>query len=344
MTDWLYILDAGTFLVSMLLTKLLLIFALSAGFIDIPNERSSHAFPTPRGGGTAIVVASLTAVTVLKLIALVDGRLFAALVGGGITVGTAGFLDDRSSLPAHVRLIVHFVAATWAVAWIPVGDVLSQFGWTSYVIPVLGIVWFLNIFNFMDGIDGIAGSEAAFICAGLALMLKIWGGNGGVSAAAMVTAFASLGFLVWNWSPARIFMGDVGSGFLGFVIAVLGLDTAHEAASRLWTVLILAGVFLADSSVTLIRRALRGESLVIAHRMHAYQRWARSMGHGKVTALVLAINCCWLLPWAAASMNWPAAAGRIAVVALAPLIVLAIFLGAGRAELRDTSENPLGER
>ncbi|MGH2442453.1 MAG: MraY family glycosyltransferase [Chloroflexota bacterium] len=293
------------------------------------------------------MVASLAAFTVLELTTFVDARLYAALAGGGIAVGIVGFLDDRSSLSARTRLIVHFLAATWAVAWISenphlrVGDALTQFGWVAYVIPALGIVWFLNIFNFMDGIDGIAGSEAAFICAALALISEIWNDDASVSSAAIATALASLGFVVWNWAPARIFMGDVGSGFLGLVIAVLGLESAQETSSMLWTVLILAGVFLADSSVTLIRRLLRGESLVTAHRTHAYQRAARKIGHGKVTALVIAINCGWLLPCAVASVTWPAAAGRIAVVALAPLVALATVLGAGRAERRDGYESRL---
>ena len=198
--------------------------------MDIPNERSSHAIPTPRGGGLAIVVASASAMIVLTIIGVISIRLFAAFATGGLAVAAVGFLDDRRPLSARTRLVVHILAAACAVACIgPVrefalgGDVV-RLSWVGYAISVVGIAWFLNVFNFMDGIDGIAASEAAFVCGSIALITKLTGGAPGVIVASCVIGSASMGFLVWNLPPARIFMGDIGSGYLGFGIAVLGLE------------------------------------------------------------------------------------------------------------------------
>jgi Fuc2NAc and GlcNAc transferase len=313
-------------------------FALSRGLLDVPNERSSHVVPTPRGGGVAIALTATTGFALLAALHGLDFDLFAALAGG-VGVAAVGFLDDRRALPATGRLAAHLAAALWALAWLGglpplrIGDQLVVLGGLGTVIGALGIVWVLNLFNFMDGIDGLAASEATFIAwTGAALTSAGSVGNGAAAAAAIFGA-SCLGFLRWNWPPARIFMGDVGSGFAGYVIAVLALGTARQNTIGLWTWLILGGAFFVDATVTLVRRLLRGERVYEAHRSHAYQWLARRWGsHGAVTVAVLTVNMLWLLPCAVLADRFPGYAAMLVLVALAPLVLLAIIAGAGRRE------------
>jgi Fuc2NAc and GlcNAc transferase len=310
--------------------------ALVRGILDQPNERSSHFVPTPRGGGIAIVITTTVGLLLLFAAGELDLHLAVALIGGGTAVAVVGFLDDRRQLPARIRLAVHIGAALWALislGGLPplrVGGHIALLGPVGYVLGVLGIVWALNLFNFMDGIDGIAASEAVFVVWGAAFVA---GASGGAYAAGMVVGAACCGFLLWNWPPAKIFMGDVGSGYLGYVIGVLAVAAARDNPAALWIWLILGGVFFVDATVTLIRRALRRERLYEAHRSHAYQRFARRwQSHGRATMAALAIDFCWLLPCALFAIKHPPLAAWIAVVALAPLAILVFFTGAGRAE------------
>jgi Fuc2NAc and GlcNAc transferase len=312
-------------------------FALARGVLDIPNQRSSHSQATPRGGGVAIVAAATLALLVLALRGSIPRELLLVLIGGGIAVAGVGFADDHYSIPAGPRLAVHFLAAAWAVYWlggfesVRVGANILHLGWAGVVLATLGIVWFLNLFNFMDGIDGIAASEAIFIAAAGALLSS---GGDGVAPAAWVFAASCGGFLLWNWPPAKIFMGDVGSGYLGYGLAVLGLKAAHQDAAALWVWLILGAVFLLDASVTLARRALRGERVYQAHRSHAYQWLARRWrSHRRVTLAVVGLNLLWLAPCAALARGYPTMAAWIALMALLPLAVAVLAAGAGRGEV-----------
>lgn len=310
--------------------------ALAHGMLDVPNERSSHTSAVPRGGGTAIVVTMSVALCVLAGLGLISIRLFLALAVGGIAVAAVGFLDDRHRIPARWRLAVHVLAAVWAVALlgglgaVQVGEHLVQLRWIGAALSVLGIVWVINLFNFMDGIDGIATSEAVFVAITGGL-IALAGGGAGVAAAAWVFAWGCLGFLCWNWPPARIFLGDVGSGYLGYIIIVLALADAAVRPVAIWEWLILGSLFFVDSTVTLLRRLFRGDAVYQAHRQHAYQRLARRWGrHLPVTVLVVAIDLCWLLPWAAAAATWPSWAVLAAIAAVAPLLAGVWLLGAGQ--------------
>jgi Fuc2NAc and GlcNAc transferase len=327
---------AAAALVSALLTGLLRGYALRVGLIDRPNERSSHSIPTPRGGGLAIVVTSLAAMTLAFVLHLMPAQMFAALAGGGLAVAIAGFVDDRHTLPARVRFAVHLGAALWCLA--SVGGLppmlldqrLVSLGWAGYALGTVAIVWVLNLFNFMDGIDGIAASEAIFVT-GAGAVLGVT--QSPATLAAAIVCAACCGFLVWNWPPAKIFMGDVGSGYLGFSIAVLALAATQDSPVGVWVWLILGGTFFVDATVTLLRRALRGERIYQAHRSHAYQWLARRYrSHLAVTLSVLAVNVLWLLPAAWLATRKPALAVWIVVVAYIPLIVLALVTGAGRRE------------
>jgi glycosyltransferase WbpL len=337
--------DAGLVVIvalvlSALLTGAVRKFALSHGVVDQPNERSSHNTATPRGGGASVVLVMSAAVIVLASRGVLHVGLMLSLLAGGIAVAIVGLMDDRKALPAGLRLVVHGGAAIWAVAWLggvpslPIGGrIIHLGGWLGDSLAILGIVWTLNLFNFMDGIDGIAASEAAFIAVAGGLLSLVGGGSLEVSSIGMVLAAACGGFLVWNWPPAKIFMGDVGSGYLGYVVAVLALAATRENLVALWVWLILGGAFFVDATVTLVRRAVRGERIYGAHRCHAYQWLARRWGsHRRVTVAVMMLNLIWLLPCAFLVTLHPDHAVAIVVVALAPLVALAFAAGAGRRE------------
>lgn len=318
-----------------LLTGLVRNLALARGVLDIPNPRSSHTRATPRGGGIAIVTVATLALLVLALRGEVPRELLLTLTVGGLAVAGVGLADDRKRMPAGVRFAVHIAAAVWAVvclgglAPLRVGAAEVTFGWSGYLLATLGIVWVLNLFNFMDGIDGIAASEATFVAWSGALLAV-----GSASGAAVILGAACLGFLCWNWPPARIFMGDVGSGYIGYALSVLALAAARNNPVAVWVWLILGGVFFVDATVTLVRRMVRGEPLHEAHRIHAYQWLARRWNsHLRVTVVVLLVNILWLLPCAGFAALHPRYAALTTVIALAPLVVLALLAGAGRGEV-----------
>jgi Fuc2NAc and GlcNAc transferase len=329
----------AAFFTALILTAVVRRWAIDRQVIDIPNMRSSHSVPTPRGGGLAAVIAATAVFAALAVANLIPADVFMALGIGGIAVAAVGFIDDRRPVPPKIRLLVHIAAALWALFWLgglpplQIGQHLFTFGGFGYLLGVLGIVWTLNLFNFMDGIDGIAGSEAVFIGLTGAIIHYIYVGPGEVPLVAVIFAAACAGFLWWNWPPARIFMGDVGSGYMGYMIAVMAILSARDDPTGLLVWLILGGVFFVDATVTLARRVVRGERASEAHRSHAYQALARRWrGHRPVTLGVLLVNVVWLLPcalFAAANPTW---AGWMVILALAPIVVAALVSGAGRRE------------
>lgn len=338
MTAWTFAVAATALVASFVLTLVIKRAAGGLGLIDVPNERSSHAVPTPTGGGLAIVISATAALGLLAAAGIIPTRLFLALGPGGAAVGLVGFIDDRKSLSARIRLFVHFTAAAWAVVCIGpvdifrIGGVPAGLAWLSYAISTVGIVWFLNMFNFMDGIDAIASSEAIFLCAGASFLALYSAGVSSIAASAAVIGATSTGFLIWNWPPAKTFMGDAGSGYLGFVFAVMGIASSAHGGAALCSCLILAGVFVVDSTYTLIRRFTRGERVTEPHRTHAFQLLAQRMGHRSVTLSAALVNVAWLLPCGLASVLWPRDAMWITAVAYCPLILGAIAIGAGRPE------------
>jgi len=313
--------------------------ALNNAILDIPNSRSSHSVPTPRGGGLAIVLTFLPCVAALYFLRMLDLPIAAALAAGGAAIAIVGYLDDKKALPASIRFAVHIGAAIGVVILLGglAGSSLRAIGlqgiFAGSVIAVLSLGWMTNLFNFMDGIDGIAASEAIFIATAGAWLSWRAGADPGLVIAMLALAGASIGFLIWNWPPARIFMGDVGSGFLGFTLAALGLAASRRGVTPIEVWVILGGVFLVDSSATLLRRVVRGDRWLEAHRTHAYQCLARRWhGHRPVTATILAVNLLWLLPLAWLAETLREKAWWCVAAALIPLAVLAVVIGAGRRE------------
>lgn len=322
----------STFL-SSLLTGRIRRLALQRNMMDLPNERSSHTQPTPRGGGLSIVLIVLAGVLILGMAGLIPARIALAFLMGSI-VAFIGWRDDRGGLPPLTRAVVQTGAAAAAVALlggVPVLDLgfaVIEWGWAGHLIGIIGIVWMTNLFNFMDGIDGLAASEAVFVFGVGGILLAVTGLSPIVLVCALY-AGGSLGFLRWNWPPARIFLGDVASGFLGFSIGAMAIAAA-EGGFPLWVWLILAGVFVCDATVTLIRRMARGERWYHPHRSHAYQHLTRRWNsHRRVTVGVIAINLIWLTPIAYLCLRFSEWAPLMTIIALLPLVAVALRLGAG---------------
>ena len=324
---------------SFLLTWLLRRYALASSLMDVPNERSSHSVPTPRGGGVAIVLCFLLAVFALGILGYVGSGAAFALCGAGGLVAVVGFLDDHGHIAARWRLLGHFAAATWALFWLGGLPAISLFGivvnlgWFGHVLAAIYLVWLLNLYNFMDGIDGIASVEAICVCVGGTLLYFWLGSTDGSLITVLGLAAAVAGFLIWNFPPARIFMGDAGSGFLGITLGILSLQAAITSPQLLWAWLILLGVFIVDATFTLMRRLLRGERVYEAHRSHAYQFASRHYGrHLPVTLAVTLINLLWLLPMA----FWVGLGGVDGTIGLLvayfPLVFLAFWFKAGSVE------------
>ncbi len=270
-------------------------------FLKIPNERSSHNQPTPHGAGIVIVIVCL--LTYLPLALLVTGTFSWGYFFGASMIAFISFLDDVRPIPFPMRLAVHGAAAILLISdtetWHGITMLGNlRFGIWGYVITFLWIVWMVNSYNFMDGIDGLAGLQAVvagigWLCLGIIMDMPVIYLFSGILAA------ASLGFLVHNWNPAHIFMGDVGSAFLGFTFAALPL-MARNSVTQSPDLLPIAAVlfvwfFLFDSLVTILRRAIRGEKIWIAHREHLFQRLVSAgFSHRSVTILygVLASILC----------------------------------------------------
>ena len=327
-----------TYISAAVATELVRRHALRNAILDIPNVRSSHAAPTPRGGGLAIVVVYSIALAWLVLAKILRFDVALVLIVGGGAVALAGYLDDRRSLPASTRICIHIAAALMAVMVLggiedqTLGSVGLHGIWAGGLVALIALTWSTNLFNFMDGIDGIAGSEAVFVASAGAAINWACGGDNGLTAAMVALGAATLGFLILNWPPARIFMGDVGSGFLGFNLIVLALAASRRSALPIEVWAILGGVFLVDATVTLLRRVVRGERWFEAHRLHAYQILARRwQAHLPATILVIAIDLFWLFPWAWIAAISPDRAPLYSIAALLPLVIAALFVGAGRS-------------
>lgn len=325
------------FVISLSLTAVVRRYALKTGMMDVPNPRSSHMTPTPRGGGIAIVVAVCFTSAGLFALGLSDWRPVAVCFVPGAMVALVGYMDDRLNVAARIRILVHIVAAivTVILTWPWPGLTVMNGGIQalSALAVIFGICWMINLYNFMDGIDGLSASEAMFVFGSAAVL--VWLGSEDSHWVALLGAAASgaAGFLWWNSAPARIFMGDVGSGFIGLLISGFALLTWKEGLLPLATWMIVVSLFVADASVTLVRRMIRGDRWYSAHRSHAYQRLARStLGHAGVVRLSWAWNLLVLAPAAYWSVRMPEYRFVLAAFAMSASIALVLISGAGRPE------------
>lgn len=329
----------SAFSLSFLLTILIRKYAISNQVVDIPNERSSHTIPTPRGGGVAIVVSFLLLLVIAGTTGYIETRQWLGFCIAGALVATLGFLDDHQHIAAGWRFLGHLLSAIVLVVSLGGFPALELFGvvvdlsLVGGVLACIGLVWLLNLYNFMDGIDGIASIEAVSVCLAGAVIAYLVGYSHGIIMPLLLAA-AVAGFLIWNFPPAKIFMGDAGSGFLGLVIGGILVQAAWFSQDLFWCWLILLGVFVVDATLTLFVRLARGEKIYQAHRSHAYQSASRHyQSHKKVSLAVLAINLFWLLP-IALSVVFKWLDGALALlIAYAPLVMLARHFRAGQQEV-----------
>lgn len=293
---------AIVFTCSYFLTALIKKYAEKKQIIDLPNERSSHIVPTPRGGGISFAFTFLMSLLIFKYVKIFPFS-FKPLEIMALTIITfLGFYDDKKSLSPIVRLVVQVVSGLiFLITLLPTPSLVINIftinpGLLLDIFILLYLVWLINLYNFMDGINGIASLESISVCLGMCIVYWL---NGNIILIYMplFLAISVLGFLPWNFPNAKIFMGDVGSNFLGLILGVFSLQAFVVDSQLLWCWLVLLGVFIVDASLTLLRRLLKGEKIYIAHCNHAYQHAARKIGsHKSVSLFVLLINIIWLLP------------------------------------------------
>ena len=275
-------------LLSLTITYLVRLFALRHKILDIPNERSSHITPTPRGGGLAIVLSWYLGITILFFCNLIDRNLYFALLSGSI-LAIISFLDDLITIKPLIRLTIQAITAVIAffflggISSVSLGGIEITSIIILYPVFIIGIVWFINLFNFLDGIDGYASLETITVAAFLFVFA------GGVINIILIACM--LGFLFWNWPKAKIFMGDIGSTQLGFILIILGIHFHNSAELSIFHWLMLTSLFWFDATLTLFRRWRNKETLSIAHRKHAYQRAVQSgLSHQTTILISMVIN------------------------------------------------------
>ena len=276
------------FLISFFLTYFIKNYMIKKSLVATVNERSSHTVPTPHGGGIALSITWFIGLVYLYFAGQIESNLFFALLVG-VIISIVSFFDDIYELSPKIRLFAQSIVAFGGLYFLG-GFENFTFGIFDIQNPVFTnifaffmIIWFINLYNFLDGINGYAGSEAVFLAlAGFVL----FGGNH-----FLVLGVAVLGFLYWNWNKAKIFMGDVGSTLLGYNIAIFTIYYANQEATNFWIWIILFALFWFDATLTLIRRKLNKEKLSQAHKKHAYQRLTQAgWSHFKVTNYSIGIN------------------------------------------------------
>ena len=309
------------------------------GLLVPPNARSSHIHPTPHGGGVGMVLAGT----------LIGGWLSWSrdmpLLGGvlllGVVLALVGLRDDFHPMPAGRRLLAQAVLCVLLLGLMgllpgPGGGLPLMLGGGLFVFWLLSGLWWVNLFNFMDGIDGFAGAEALFMLS-MGALLSLWGHAERVAHPVWIMmpclASAAAGFLRINWPPAKVFMGDAGSTWMAFMIFALTLLTIQAGWLEPPVWLILGAGFMSDASVTLLVRVLTRQRFTQAHRSHAYQRLARRWrNHRPVTVLLCLFNLLWLAPLAVAAQRWPQWSGLWLGLAFTPALLGVWRAGAGRPD------------
>ncbi len=337
MNTWLLISLALVAVTSFFLTAVVRAYAVRIHMIDQPVERSSHSIPTPRGGGLGFVVTFLLGGVLHALWFSSHGYQPLGLLLAAFLVAGIGFMDDHRHIPARWRLLVHILAASLLMWAIPIPETVALFGVllddVLYIpIVVVALVWLINLFNFMDGIDGIASIEAVSVLL-VAGYLLLDAQATGQAILLFGLAAAVAGFLYWNLPPAKIFMGDVASGFLGLTLGGAALLCWQQGSHYLVAILIMLAVFIVDATCTLLVRLVTGQHVFDAHRLHGYQKLTVMWGsHGRVSYGVLAINLLWLCPLALLATHLPEQSFWLLVIAYSPLLAGVIYLRAGLLE------------
>lgn len=330
--SWILILFITLAVLSYVITKLLIRYAHKKQLLDIANERSSHTQATPRIGGLSFV--PLICLTLI-IYSLINGKyellLFTLLPILG--VAATGLIDDIKGVNQVTRFMLYLFCSIVALGNMP--NIATHPYWLIALegcVLSLSIAWLTNLFNFMDGIDGITASEGIFVFSALAFFAYLNESNS-LCYLLILIAAPLAGFLALNWQPAKTFMGDVGSTFIGILIGCMCLYSLNQGTLSIYSAIILLGSFLVDASWTLAYRFISGQQWYQAHRSHHYQILSRKLNsHHQVSLLYLLVNLFWLLPLALAANQWKAYGLLITAISLLPLMWLCFIIGAGKAE------------
>ena len=332
------------FLISYLGVFVIRWWALRHGVVDIPNERSSHDRPTPRGGGMAIVVSFFAAMLLASFFYPFDPRTYWGLLLNAVAIAILGFIDDLHSLSRRHRFAAWIIIAAISMALgirlrvvaLPLVGVISL----SILSPLATFAWLIgvtNFYNFMDGIDGLAGGEAVSV-AGFLVVISLMYGNAFIFITSLILLGSALGFLLHNLPPARIFMGDGGSNFLGFVLAALAIIGCQGGAASIPFVIpvVLLGTFLFDATITLLKRVPKGKKWLEPHRDHYYQRLIiLGYSHKQVTSLYCLMNI--LLGCVALLYTRSTGLMALGLLAVAFVLLLSIAVATKALEIQKAS-------
>lgn len=305
--------------------------ALHYRWLDHPNHRSSHTVITPRGAGLvfALIILSATTWRLLHERAI----FFAFMIG--LAVALAGWMDDVRGTSARFRFVIYIASSAIAVALILIAraDPTSSVELTILygAITALGIAWLINLYNFMDGINGLAAFEAIFVLLGINFLAHNTPYGQTFSQIHFYSCAALSGFLLWNFPTGKVFMGDAGSAFLGFFLGILMLLSLELQGPTLTTWFILLAVFIVDTGYTLLTRIATGQTFFAAHRLHAYQLLTDRIGGGHFTptTLLMIVNVCWLLPLAWLVHTHSVSQNGGLALAYLPLLMACYYLKAG---------------
>ncbi len=275
-------------ILSFILTYFIIGYSREKKLLVVPNDRSLHNQPTPRGGGIAITISWYLGITLLFFTDIIERELFFALLSG-IILAIVSLINDLRDIKPEIRLIFHFAAALAAFVFLNglrpliLPGIDLNYPLLIYPITIIGMVWFINLFNFMDGVDGFASVQTIIISS--VLFVFTW------NLSTILLILCITGFLYWNWPKAKIFMGDVGSTQLGFILVVLGIYFHNTLEFSILNWIMLASPFWFDATLTLFRRWRNGEKLSEAHCKHAYQRIVKAgFSHEKVNLFLILIN------------------------------------------------------
>jgi Fuc2NAc and GlcNAc transferase len=315
-----YIYFFSCILILFLLTKS----AKYTGLLDVPNNRSSHKDPTPNGGGLALVIIILGAN--LDLIKICPEFFFGSLI-----ISIIGLIDDLKQLPVLPRLLAQLISVGLAVFFLPADAPI-----VGIPIEIIKIIlffaggWFINVYNFMDGIDGLAGGYANVAAVGFLFCLRTTVKVEPWSLEIYTQlVYITMPFLIFNWSPAKIFMGDTGSTFLGFLFFCLGIRGLQFGNYIIYAFIIIMSFFWIDASITLGRRFLRKIEIFKGHKEHAFHKAAAIFGHWKVSCFIICTTLFWLNPMARLAVIRPNYAILITILAVIPVLVIILAFKPG---------------
>jgi len=299
------------------------------------NFRTLHKTDVPKGSGIVFSLVYITLVFILWTQGLVSNELSIAICLGGFAATIFGFIDDVIDVPAIIKLIVQISLCSFIVLSFGESPLLLSTTHAPIKTGVLGmivsvgiLVWLINLYNFMDGVDGMAASGAVFICGTISSVLFFASGNIELGLIVALLASSCSGFLIFNWPPASIFMGDAGSVFIGYVFGVLIMYTMLQGDISIWTWITVFGYFGIDTTTTLVLRIIHVKKWYGAHRSHAYQNLARIWdSHSKVLAVVICYHLLWVLPLTILSISYAQYQEIICLLATFPVIIWTLKYG-----------------